>query len=407
MDQGELLASRAQTLAEERARLDAEEAALLIEVEQWRMSGLSIFRDTEAFLRTTTGVSRWTSRTRAQVARQLLVLPLLRDTLGDARITFDHARVLAQHADSPNRDAVLDQEAELVAWACELSADDFRARLDTWARDLDEARTAELSESTRRWQRRRVRRNRTKDGMWRTVLELDDETDALVYGAVRDVVAEMNRSDQEAKVPMDQRRTSTQKWADAFTEVARRSRAADVITKHRARPTILAITEMSVLWDQLRVNGVCELADGTQLTARQLRRIACEADIIPMVLDTNGVPLDMGHEVRFGTGRQRRALRVLHPTCAVESCDVEFDWCEIHHLRPWERGGHTDLDNLVPLCAYHHHLIHDLDGEVRDYQLRPDRTLRLKDLPLPVTPRRRQPLVDRLKRPPDLVEART
>ena len=54
------------------------------------------------------------------------------------------------------------------------------------------------------------------------------------------------------------------------------------------------MTEMSVLWDQLKVKGFCELADGTKLTSAQIRRMACEADIIPMVMDTNGVCLDMG-----------------------------------------------------------------------------------------------------------------
>jgi hypothetical protein len=114
----------------------------------------------------------------------------------------------------------------------------------------------------------------------------------------------------------------------------------------------------------------------------------------------------MGRAVRFATTGQRRALRCLHPTCAVEGCNVDFDWCEIHHLRPWEKGGRTDLANLVPLCEYHHHLVHDTDGQVRNYELLPDRTLRLKTLPLPVAPRRRKPLVQRLKRPPDLVDAR-
>ena len=42
---------------------------------------------------------------------------------------------------------------------------------------------------------------------------------------------------------------------------------------------ILAMTEMSVLWDQLKVKGFCELADGTKLTSAQIRRMACEADI--------------------------------------------------------------------------------------------------------------------------------
>ena len=119
-------------------------------------------------------------------------------------------------------------------------------------------------------------------------------------------------------------------------------------SKHRARPVILALTEMSVLWDQLRVRGWCQLDDGTRLTANQIRRLACEADILPMVLDDHGVALDVGRTVRLATYRQRLALRAMHPTCAAESCDVDFDWCEIHHLRPWEHGGHTNLDNLVP-----------------------------------------------------------
>jgi hypothetical protein len=31
----------------------------------------------------------------------------------------------------------------------------------------------------------------------------------------------------------------------------------------------------------------------------------------------------------------------------------------MHHVVPWEHGGSTDLDNLVPLCSKCHHLVHD------------------------------------------------
>ena len=159
-----------------------------------------------------------------------------------------------------------------------------------WARDLDEARDKGLSPVERQRRRRKVTRSRTKDGLRRTVLELDDEADAVFYGALRDAAAEMQRADRKAKLPLDQQRSFRQILADAAVEVARRSRGADVITKHRARPVILALTEMSVLWDQLRVRGWCQLDDGTRLTANQVRRLACEADILPMVLDDHGVP---------------------------------------------------------------------------------------------------------------------
>ena len=85
---------------------------------------------------------------------------------------------------------------------------------------------------------------------------------------------------------------------------------------------------------------------------------------------------------------------------------MAFEWCEIHHLKPWERNGNTDLDNLVPLCSYHHTWVHDLDGNVI-MELQPDRTLRLPKLAMRPCRRRRVPLVERLKRPPDLVPART
>ncbi|MEI6497936.1 MAG: HNH endonuclease signature motif containing protein, partial [Actinomycetota bacterium] len=66
------------------------------------------------------------------------------------------------------------------------------------------------------------------------------------------------------------------------------------------------------------------------------------------------------------------ALRAMYRTCAFDGCDVAFHRCEIHHIIPWERGGPTDLDNLIPLCSRHHHLVHDLAWKLR---LEPDRTL--------------------------------
>ena len=113
----------------------------------------------------------------------------------------------------------------------------------------------------------------------------------------------------------------------------------------------------------------------------------------------------MGRLARLATYTQRLALRSLHPTCAVEGCDIAVAWCEIHHLKPWERGGLTNLDDLVPLCSHHHTWVHDLDGNVT-MELLPDRTLRLPNFLLPSCARRRARLVDRLKRPPDLVGAR-
>jgi Domain of unknown function (DUF222)/HNH endonuclease len=400
----EVLEAEVLRLHAERCRLDADEAAVLIEVERRRSVEASPFRDTAAWLRNLTGIARSTARTRAEVARQLGDLPLAHKALAMGQIGFDHARSLADHAHGPNRDQVLDDQLHLNQLARRSGADRFRDQLAAWARDLDAQREAGLSDHERQLRCRGFRRWRDRDGTNALKFNLDDETTALVCGALGDLVSEEQRAERGTKLPPEARRSSSQRWADALGEMARRSRAADVVTRHKVRPTIIALADADLLWDQLKVRGFCQLADGTKITARQLRRLACEADIIPMVLDSDGVPLDMGRKVRLATDAQRLALRVVHDTCAVDGCDVPFDWCEIHHLRPWEKLGATDLANLVPLCSYHHHLFHEVDWPI---QVTPDRKVVIGRF-FTVTPtargRRRH---HRLRsRPPDRVPAR-
>lgn len=62
----------------------------------------------------------------------------------------------------------------------------------------------------------------------------------------------------------------------------------------------------------------------------------------------------------------------MYPTCAFPGCDTGFNNCEIHHLLPFELGGNTDLDNLLPLCSRHHHVIHEPGWQLT---LADDRTL--------------------------------
>ena len=38
---------------------------------------------------------------------------------------------------------------------------------------------------------------------------------------------------------------------------------------------------------------------------------------------------------------------------------MSVNHCQFHHIIPWEQGGPTDLDNLIPLCSKHHHLVHE------------------------------------------------
>jgi hypothetical protein len=100
-------------------------------------------------------------------------------------------------------------------------------------------------------------------------------------------------------------------------------------------------------------------ATGGQLTASQVRRLACNADILPVVLNGKSQILDYGTSRRLFSPAQRRALQLRDPTCRAQGCDIPGTWAEAHHWIPWGRFGKTDLDNGVLLCSHHHHRAHD------------------------------------------------
>ena len=137
------------------------------------------------------------------------------------------------------------------------------------------------------------------------------------------------------------------------------------------RAEVVVHVDLETLRHGLHSGGTCRTALGADLPVETVRRMACEAHIIPVVLDGRSVPIDVGRNKRLATANQRRALEAIHPTCAIPGCDVKFDRCNIHHIDYWENGGSTDLDNMIPLCRRHHHAAHEggwklhLDAETR------------------------------------------
>ena len=98
---------------------------------------------------------------------------------------------------------------------------------------------------------------------------------------------------------------------------------------------------------------------GERLSAGEARRIACNAGILPAVLNGKSLPLDLGRTSRLFTESQRIALGLTHKTCVADGCERPFAWCEIHHREQWAFGGRTDLADAVPVCGFHHRRIHD------------------------------------------------
>ena len=114
-----------------------------------------------------------------------------------------------------------------------------------------------------------------------------------------------------------------------------------------------------------------ELLDGTPLAAHMAAQILCDASTVVHLVSGGGEPLAVGRRQRVWSVAQRRAVAVRDGgRCRWPGC--EHTSVDLHHVKPWEDGGHTDASNAICLCPRHHTAIHShgffTTGE-------PDRTL--------------------------------
>jgi len=132
--------------------------------------------------------------------------------------------------------------------------------------------------------------------------------------------------------------------------------------------------------DQLRnrtgaATTIGGLDAGTLLAPDTVRRIACDAGVIPIVLGAEGEVLDWGRERRLFTPAQTKGLWLRDGGCTFPGCSAPPQWCDVHHLVHWADHGPTDLGNAALLCERHHTIVHSrrLAGHVADGHLADDR----------------------------------
>jgi hypothetical protein len=119
------------------------------------------------------------------------------------------------------------------------------------------------------------------------------------------------------------------------------------------------VIDVQTLMHGMHERSIIRTGHDVDLPIETIRRMACEAEIIPVVLGSDGVVLDLGRATRLASRYQRKALEVMYPTCAIPECAVPHSHCQPHHIRYWRDDGSTDMDNLVPLCSSHHRSVHE------------------------------------------------
>jgi hypothetical protein len=115
----------------------------------------------------------------------------------------------------------------------------------------------------------------------------------------------------------------------AFTEIVESINARELPRTGGCGATVVVTMTLQQLLADLDEAGVCTLDTGGRISAGEARRLACRADIIPMVLGGKSQILDVGQKCRF------------------------------HMRTPYSEGGGTSVEDGRLLCPHHHGRIHD------------------------------------------------
>jgi hypothetical protein len=143
---------------------------------------------------------------------------------------------------------------------------------------------------------------------------------------------------------------------DALVEVCRAMQKTGLLPDSHGATARVSVT---VPLEDLRNDTGSGATDtGEDLSPGTVRRMACDAELIPVVLGEDSAVLDVGRIMRLVTAAIWYALVVRDRHCRFPGCTRPPIMCHAHHLVHWVDGGVTSLDNLVLLCGHHHRLVH-------------------------------------------------
>lgn len=312
-------------------------------------------------------------------------LPGFEDALGAGDVSTEHLDALAMALKmlSAHPELVAEftaHEAELLEHAATQNVDAFRRRCRKFAKHLIGRADLEAGKKERDRQRARANISTWRDtatGMWHLHAELDPERGAIVDRLLHKQLARLRSQDQDTgETPLPYMQLKVDALVSAMSGAGDgspgRAQVAVLIDWDRLRGEVAAAAadgELDVSQQhldalsgsgELDANGfLCETVDGIPLDVETVRRWACDAEILPAVMDSKGIVKDMGRGARTATPGQRARLSTMHATCVGPSCRVPFSKCHIHHVVFWGHLGNTDEDVLVPVCGRHHHDLHE------------------------------------------------
>ena len=339
-----------------RAMLASHEAALLR-----RLRDCEPLASPDDELKAAQGISGRVAKERSDIAWRLRRLPEVQDAHASGDLSEEHVRQIVR-AHRSHADAAVAEQATLLTRAGDEGADRFARSISAWIADHDD------DGGTRRLDRQRARRKgsswKRSDGDGMGVISA--EFDPVTWSGLNGILGRWTDALWREESPSN-RRTPAQRRADAIERIFRfadwaKTRGGSGETAPFDVPAGPPVTMMVIAhYDALTGLLSGETVDGTPIPADELVRLAVDAKVVPAVFDRQSQPLWVGRRARLPNHAQRAAVVARDRRCVAPDCEAPHDWCQIHHVIWWSRGGPTDVDQLALVCSEHHHRIHD-DG---------------------------------------------
>ncbi len=341
-------------------QLEAQAATALAamnEAARWRRMG---YTSATAFLKHRAAMAAGRAMELVARSKALVQMPLTAARFEEGELSVDQVDALIA-AYNFNNEAFAADEAMLVDLAVQLPfVKELWQLIQYWKQRIDPPLVELDQDMLNSLRGIRIRRDRGVGRLYACVSEA--ELDTLI-----------NTLDPGPPVPEDHR-TLTQRRADRLMELASASMDRPQLLVH---VNVEALTGSGTIGDKtLNANPLAETEFGTVLTPEGVTRIACDASVCRIVFGPNGQPLDVGRQYRLFPEPLRRAIVARDRHCRFPGCDRPPQWCDVHHIVHWARGGTTCVDNGILLCRFHHTLVHEVGwtttGTATDLQVHDD-----------------------------------
>ena len=293
------------------------------------------------------GVSMRTAREHVRVARALDEFPLIRQMFLDGEISYSKVRAITRVAIPENEDYLVRLARDGTASQVERVCAGIRRR------NRNEAEGAKNAIDSQH-----VKYVNNRDGtatitITAPIVQIKQAHTAILDRADNHIT-DTTTGDSTRRETIERRGG----LARVRTELACAVLSGTIELAEMPATDMLLIVESDVFGTNGPDDAECTF-DHERVAPLVAKRMACDARLKLAVEDAVGDALGIGRSSRIVPRRIRRAMaRRDKNMCCFPGCDATRR-LHAHHVIHWLDGGPTELDNLVSLCHFHHHSVHE------------------------------------------------